>query len=354
MAAFLGDDVAGKLEAPRVAAVGIALFLAGGPVADVRAVAPESGSGARLLRAAAEFRALALRDFDGALARFATPEARSAWLAWQGELWPTTTTRAGWSFFFGTSVWTATGVDDAAPRVAFYHPWSDVWLLTEWSAPGGAPRLSDAAIVLGDWLRGEGATFELAPAWLRLEAFAPAALARATAEALRGFELASAAAAAGRPLGPADPGLATANRTGAALLLAAAVRSARDLALPRAGEPARLTALRGAAAATLSRVRAGELARLAAAAPETLAATRRAIEALPRFDPRWVPIHALAVDEGRAFVFAGDPADGDLVLSLLYDDSGGDPRLRRVDLLTHSQAYRALYPPETANGPRGP
>ena len=342
--------MAGHRTGLRVA-VAVAALLAAGTLGAVPAPPGDAEAGTRLLRAALELRAQALDDFGPALERFATAESRAAVRAWESELWLTVPPRAGWSFFFGTSIWTATGLDSPAPRVAFYHPWSDVWLLTEWSLAGEAPRITRVEIALGDWLR-DGTSFELVPAWLRSGEFAPAALARTTAEALRAFELASAGAAAGESLGP-QAAAAVPHRAGAAVMLAASLRSARDLAVARPGEPARLTALRAAAVGTLAEVRAEGLARLAATAPETLPATGRAVAELPAFARRLVPVHALAVSATRSFVFAGDPADGNLLVSLLYDESGALPRLVRVDLLTYSEAYRALFPPAAAGSARG-
>ncbi|MCL4839051.1 MAG: hypothetical protein KJ058_13915 [Thermoanaerobaculia bacterium] len=349
--------MAGNRTGVRCAAAVAALLVAGGSGA-AQAVAGDREAATRVLRAAAELRAQALDDLGPALERFATPEARAALRGWEGELWSTVPPRTGWSFFFGTSVWTAAGLESAAPRVGFYHPWSDVWLLTEWSVRGEEPRLARAEILMGDWLR-EGATFELAPAWLRAGELAPAALALATAGALRTFELESEAAGAGVPLGPREPEVAAGNRSGAALRLASALRGVRELALPRPGEPARLTVLRAAAAATLAEVRAGglsRLAQLAEAAPETLPATRRAIAELPAppaVARRLVPVHSVAAGAARSFVLAGDPADGDLLLSLLYDESGAAPRLVRVDLLTYSATYRTLFAPDRPDGAGG-
>ncbi|MCZ7650350.1 MAG: hypothetical protein M5U13_03950 [Thermoanaerobaculia bacterium] len=346
--------MAGNRTGVRFAAA-VAVLLAAGGSGAAQAAGGDREAGSRVLRAAAMLRALALDDFSPALERFATPEARAAVRGWEGELWLTVPPRAGWSFFFGTSVWTATGLDSAAPRVGFYHPWSDVWLLTEWSVGGEEPRLTGAEILMGDWLR-EEATFEPVPAWQRGGAFAPAALALATAAALRAFELESEAAGAGVPMGPREPEAAAGLRSGAALLLAASLRGVRELAVPRPGEPVRLTALRAAATATLAEVRAGGLARLAMlaeAAPETLPATRRAIAELPAppaVARRLVPVHSVAAGAARSFVLAGDPADGDLLLSLLYDELGAAPRLVRVDLVTYSGAYRALFPPPAQGG----
>lgn len=336
----------GSSNRVRVAILACGLWAAGATGGSSPATAVSRG--ARLLAAAGGFRALALDDYRAGLERFASTEARTAFDAIDGALWPTVAPRTGWSYFFGTSVWTATGLESATPRVAFYHPWSDVYLATEWRLDGEEPRLVAASVLLGDWLRGDDATFELVPGWLRADEFAPAALARVAAEALRAFERASEDAATSARLAPWRPEDVELNRSGASLLLAAALRSAQDFAVARAGEPARLAALRRAAAETLRRVRAGELGRLAAEAPETLPATRRLAESLPAFRRPLLPIHALAVGAQRAFVFAGDPADGDLVLSLLYDESGGAPALRRLDLLTLSQAYRVLSSEEGA------
>lgn len=316
--------------------------------------AATASRGARLLEAAGGFRALALDDYRAGLERFASAGARATFEQLDAELWPTVSARIGWSYFFGTSVWTATGIESGSPRVAFYQPWADVYLLTEWSAEGESPRMTGAAILLGDWLRGDEATFELVPGWLRVDEFAPAALAHVAAQALRAFELASEAAAAGGTLAPVRPEDVALNQSGAALLLDAMLYSARGLAVATAGEPSRMTALRRAAAETLRRARAGELGSLAAEAPETLPATRRQAESIGALGRPLVPVFALFAGERHAFVFAVEPSQGDLILSLLYDESGGAPALQRLDLLTLSQAYRVLASRERAGEPARP
>jgi hypothetical protein len=192
---------------------------------------------------------------------------------------------------------------------------------------------------MGDWLRGEQGAVALVPGWLRVDEFAPAALAKAAAGALRAFEGAQPDALA--PRGAEAVGL---NIRGAAALLGLALHSARAIAVEHAGETARVASLRRALASSIARVRAGELSRLAEAAPDTLASTRSLLAASPaELASRLVPVQTLAVGEERAFVFLVDPANGDVVVSLLYDQHGGRAELRRVDFFTISQAYRTLY-----------
>jgi len=301
---------------------------------------PAPGTG--LLAAAGEFRVRCLSDHRDALARFASEEVRRTFLERDAQVWPTVTPRVGWSYFFGTSVWTATQIETGTPHVAFYHPWSDVYLLTTWRATGGTLEIIDAALAMGDWLRGDDATLQLVPQWLRAEDFAPAALARTGAAALEVFEAATSAGKGWRTSLPATGKAAQFNIHGATLLLAGALRSARSFAWPEPGEPARLTALRRAVADARRQASDGELSKLVAGASETLPPTAKLLAGFPPdFMARLEVVHALAAGVKRSVVFLSPPGQGDLVLSLVYEEGQGRPLLRRLDLLSFSAAYQA-------------
>ena len=95
---------------------------------------------------------------------------------------------AGWSYFFSLALFDIASPTSDAPVVGFFHPWCDVWLLTEWQIDAGA-RIIDVEVVTGEWMRQKGQPpFDLRPDWLRRDGFRVEQLARATVENIQVFD----------------------------------------------------------------------------------------------------------------------------------------------------------------------
>lgn len=105
------------------------------------------------------------------------------------ETWPEVLRELGWPHFFVESLAMLGEIQNDAALSAFYHPWSDVFLVMRWAKTGNEWKVDDADWVTGDWIRqvGNGPT-DLQPMWLRGNARRSGALALAIAESVKAFE----------------------------------------------------------------------------------------------------------------------------------------------------------------------
>jgi hypothetical protein len=117
---------------------------------------------------AVQFRNRIVFDGPEATRNFATPDVQAFMDRLNRDLWTLTKSRVGWSFLLNTSVAVVGGAAKPGPLVAFYNPWCDLFLVTEWTQARGEWRISDAELLLGDWVR-RGGEFPMTPKplWLR-------------------------------------------------------------------------------------------------------------------------------------------------------------------------------------------
>jgi hypothetical protein len=142
-----------------------------------------------VLRGVRKFRQVAVMDHEFALSMYAAPRVVEQFRHLDRYVWQAGSPRVGWSYFLHTSVLTAAGADGDTPLVAFYNPWADVFLVTAWQVVDGTPRMIDADLLAGEWIRRlSPPPFDLTPAWRRGDLFRPAALGLAVAESLQAFE----------------------------------------------------------------------------------------------------------------------------------------------------------------------
>ena len=79
------------------------------------------------------FRLAAQDDYPAALKKYVNEGTQEYFKTLDAALWPVTDPAKGWAFFFNTCV-IAFGkkISSGQVPVTFYHPWSDVFLLTVW------------------------------------------------------------------------------------------------------------------------------------------------------------------------------------------------------------------------------
>lgn len=105
------------------------------------------------------------------------------------DIWPGENVAGGWAYFFALSMSNIGRLLSEVPVVAYYHPWSDVWLITEWALVP-EPKIISAELLLGEWLRNKGTPpFDLEPDWLRGDIYRPAALARSVVNNQRSLDI---------------------------------------------------------------------------------------------------------------------------------------------------------------------
>jgi hypothetical protein len=143
--------------------------------ADPRAVLPLGP----LTQAAQDFRLLACTKPLEVIPEYCSGEGvRAMDLAASqiGAEWENPDPEKVWKWFFQSSVIACTGLDSCTQLVAYYHPWADLFLLTEWRrAVGESPKVQRALVVCGDLVRNpENVSVpEPVPEWLRSEAIPP-------------------------------------------------------------------------------------------------------------------------------------------------------------------------------------
>ncbi len=117
---------------------------------------------------------------------FLAPQAREkldelSQLVWEEQ------SDLGWSYFFARSLFEIGRSTSDAPLVGFYHPWSDVWLITEWQMKP-EPKIRDMEMLCGEWVRRRGESpMDIKPDWLRRDGFRAEQLARAVATNIETF-----------------------------------------------------------------------------------------------------------------------------------------------------------------------
>lgn len=142
----------------------------------------------RLLSVVRRFKEIAQIDYKEGLALYADGEAKRQFVNLNDHIWLETSPEVGWSFFMTVAVDAVGAVNSENPLVAFYNPFSDIFLITAWRMDGEVPRMVDAEVLMGDWLRVESPSLSLVPSWLRTDTYKPAALGNSVAETINAFE----------------------------------------------------------------------------------------------------------------------------------------------------------------------
>jgi pSer/pThr/pTyr-binding forkhead associated (FHA) protein len=290
-----------------------------------------------VLRAALGFRFQAISDFNGALNRCAGPAGREAFARIDEALWPVSNPAAGWSQFLGTSL-VCCGPGTAGRRtVAFYHPWSDVFLLTDWAAgEGGPPRLTGAEVLMGDCVRRGGEVpFDGAWAWKDGKTYPPLAFGRAAAATVGAFDRRFAGAGDWRDAVPAlkDPRTLEANRYGAGIQVMRNLAELAPLLAPSSDVP-QAGAVRIRLAAVLGMIKKGRLSEVLKEARETLPDASSSLRSFPIQDWERHRIAAYWASEGSGIVMLSKLDQTDRFMALMFTVDAGAARLRRIDTLS--------------------
>lgn len=142
-----------------------------------------------LLESVARFRLECLGDYGNALTAHADAYVASEFKQFDEAVWPATRPAFGWSFFFNSALICPGAAREAGTPVAFYHPWSDVFLVTAWTRDASGWKLNDAEVLMGDFIRKRGRPpFEPMRLWMQEDTYRPVAVGMATAESLLAFE----------------------------------------------------------------------------------------------------------------------------------------------------------------------
>lgn len=305
-----------------------------------------------VLTAAYDFRWLATSHYVKALSTYAEPAVIARFKTYDDLVWPATDPRVGWAFFFNTAIMAMGGSFNNITTVAYYHPWSDVFLVTAWYAPPGAsPRLYDAEVLVGDFIRRSGQPkFSTSRPWMRKNEYRPVAVGLSTAETIRNFEYFFKAvqptAAGWRSV---LPGLSEANT------LAANHYAAGSMLMANLGELSGIVAPQDDAGralkAKLGRIVfnaiGGDLRELTSA-PQSTPESNAALAGLHPAFLRRFQVAAFIGGKKKSLVMLTRPDNPDSYLALLFKNGGNKWSLERADLLSFQKFY-ALGPQAGGN-----
>jgi len=298
----------------------------------------------RLLTVVQRFKDIMLTDPEEALTLYAEQEVKRKFNSINDHIWLETTPRIGWTFFMSVAVHTVGNAKSRQPLVAFYNPISDVFLITAWRMDKKPPRMVDAEILMGDWMRTGSPTLSLIPSWLRTDMYKPAALGSSVAETIAAFE----------QIFPAESDaywrkkllvlenrqlLVDVNYPAAAIMLYNSLANIEKFRTAGKIDNPRLASCRNLTIETVRSAIRGHIDQLLVSADETLHETRVVLKTLR---PEWFgTLEAVAVLTGNdgCLVFLSQVYDASGSLSFFFNGKGDELVLKRIDVVDYAGFY---------------
>ncbi|MFH1435411.1 MAG: hypothetical protein ABIJ56_06815 [Pseudomonadota bacterium] len=304
----------------------------------------EAKASAQIIAKVSAFRLLAAEDYLNALSKSASPDVKKKFDTFNEAMWPAIEPDQGWSYFFNTSLMTF-GPDTINGRpVAFYHPWSDVYLITLWkTSKAGKPEMVDAELMMGDLFRQRGKKPETPEKiWMRSDMYLPAAIGLAAARSALSVEDAFKIDDVRRWrksfTGMEDPAIVDAGRYGAGLLM---LQNLKEIAAFPFGTTVNPVPDEIAAEIlmTFADIHKGNMVPVIFDAAETLPETRKILSRMN--DSEWSAFRlASFLSEGnRALVLLANAANPSLCMALVFEKKGKKAGLARIDLLDFHAFY---------------
>jgi hypothetical protein len=299
-----------------------------------------------LSQAVLSLRQTGLQDIRPALDQFATPEAAAKFAGFNQKIWDFADPKVGWSYFLNTSIIALGNASGKEPVVAFYHPWSDVFLLTSWKVDQNGPKITDAEMLMGDFVRRGGAMpLDPSPLWVRARMFKPLAVGLEAGQSVRAFETLYPAAIKGgwrEQIPNLDDRelVEELNYAGASLLLARNVAEIQEFSVAGKPDDARLGAIRKETARLLDAGRKGKLEAILKGADETIPAAKNALLQIPPGTfATYQPVSFL-LGEDACVVFLAPTGSADYFVSCIFKGKGAKQKLARLDLVSYAVMYQ--------------
>lgn len=294
-----------------------------------QAVTGKSAEATPLPVAAESFRRFGAAALLRGLQAYGTPESNLRFKALGEDFIATPDWQAGWQLFLSTAITAVAQGDSDRPLVGYYHPASDIMLLTGWQKQGdGSWRIASADVLPGAMVRGAKPPLNLGRAWQQQTVYPPEALGQITAQTVQAFSGSFTA-------GSADPlaGLAPDLREGLPTLAAVPFAQFRAELIPvYAQEPdsqailALWNELRGAAE-TGQTTRTGEIAQSVAALGKLS----------PKLRGSLTPVAFISAEQTQVLILTSQLSPN-LSVALQAERNGTEADPRRLDLISY-QAF---------------
>lgn len=297
-----------------------------------------------LFQTVLSFQAAAITDYTEALKRFAEPEARDRFVEMSRTVWQDLDDGLGWSLFFILSPLSIAGAESETPMIAFYQPWADVYLITQWRKQSDNFKLHDADVISGVLFRiGSEHSKSSLPLWLQVTYFRPVSLALALVSSVSEFEdrFNSALTGPWRSRVPSleNPEMTNLIRLDAGVSLMEHLLHMMAWSVPRTDEDARIPLLRKKTAEFLNLAKDHKLdSFFRTGGQETLPEVKNILTSpeIGRIGSCRVSF-ALPGKDG-AMVFLVPPDRPDFTISLMFRGNN-QPVITRVDYIPYKEAY---------------
>jgi hypothetical protein len=317
--------------------------------------APNTGDppSARMMAKAQEFRKQAQTESEAAFVNYVgdSDKARKLFGFLGKTLCPNTDPAKGWVYFFETSIWSLSFPSTTTAVAVYYHPWSDVALVTEWTRKDTGTTLTDADLIMGDALRNlSKPPYEIEPHWLRSPLPSHLAAGISSARTVRGFEkifspLNEASKTGWRSaMQLGDSSLMDTNHTSVGTMFE------RNLAgLTRYHDDAAMAPVRDKTREVLEQIRNGRFDMVYKTATETLPQVRAILKdhANKWGDAKVITCVTKRDDQKKdhTFVVLSMPKLPELYMSFWFRPGTGQSTpaaLTRIDMVDQSQSYKYL------------
>ncbi len=258
---------------------------------------------------------------------------------------------AGWSYFFSLAMFDLGRPTTDNPVVGFYHPWSDVWLFTQWEVRPTA-RIVGIELLCGEHVRKRGKLpIDLRIDWLEREGFRVEQLSRSIVENLREFQQVVYEKASWRDALQLNDRSFEAQEFSdwvVTIQLTRAWLRAGELAFGasafdnRKPMPRVLGQLVSSSRRFIDAGKSGDIASLVGSATGTHPSTAETIQRLPRDTfGRFNPVYWLS-DEQSAQVYLSLERNPDFCLALTYAQTASELRLDRIDFVHFPSAAKVM------------
>lgn len=299
----------------------------------------------RLLSVVRRFKEIAQVDYKEALALYADQEAKRQFVSLNDHIWVETAPEIGWSFFMSVAVHVVGNAQSEYPLVAFYNPFSDVFLITAWRMDGEIPRMIEAEVLMGDWVRVDSPSLSLVPSWLRTDMFKPAALGNSVAEAITAFERVFSAESdaywrKGLLVLENQQLLADVNYPAASIMLDNSLANIDKFRTAGGSNHPRMASCRKMTLTSLRAASQGHIQRILASADKTLLETQTILMTLtPEWFETLVAVAAFS-DSDSCLVYLSSMFDASSTLSFLFVEKENPLALERIDVIDYTGFYK--------------
>ena len=309
---------------------------------------------ARMMVKAMDFRKEAQSESEAAFVRYVgnTDKAKKLFGFLGKTLCPHTDPAKGWVYFFESSIWSLSFPTTTTAVAVFYHPWSDVALVTEWTRQERSDAtLTDADLILGDALRNlSKPPYEIEPHWLRSPMPPYLAAGISSARTVLGFEKAFSPT-----LAPIKDGWRSALPLGSAALMddnheRVGTLFERNLAgLTRYLEDPAMAPVRNQTRETLEQIRVGNFDQVYKLATETQPQVRAMLK---KYGTQWADAKVITCvtksddqKKEHCFVLLSLPHLPEMYMTFWFQPTAGSAlstTLTRIDSVDQHQSYKYL------------